>query len=112
MNDQCGSPTYAGRLAQVLIELISKDARGLFNVASRDAATWFDVACEVVAVSNLPTKILPQTSQEALRPAPRPAYSVLDVTKVERFLGFDCQSWRLGVREHLEFLERTERNMQ
>lgn len=101
VHDQIGSPTWAEWLAKVMVQLIERDARGSFNTSSRGNISWFDFAREVVAQAGLNTVILPQTSSELGRPAPRPAFSTLDVSKLESSLGEQCLDWRDGIKEHL-----------
>ncbi len=104
VSDQIGSPTWSSWLAKVLIKLLQRDARGIYHVSSRGGISWFEYAKEIVAGANLSTTILPQTTVELARPAPRPAYSTLDVSKVEEELGEPCISWKDGVKAHLQAL--------
>ncbi len=101
VNDQHGSPTWTGWLASTLVKLLAKNARGVYHASSRGNITWFDFAKEIFHQAQLPMEILPQTSAELNRPAPRPPYSVLDVTKIERALGEVCISWQECIAQHL-----------
>jgi len=101
VDDQFGSPTYAGDLAQGIVRLVEAGARGLYHLANRGVATWWDVARECldeggfsdVAIERVRTSAFP-------RPAPRPGYSALDCMKAER-IGVRLQGWRDGVRAYL-----------
>lgn len=85
VNDQWGSPTYVGTLADQLLGLLSLekadkvDARGrTLHLAGAGRATWYDLAREVFALLGAdPDRVRPCTSEEFPRPAPRPAFSVL-----------------------------------
>lgn len=101
VNDQFGSPTWTGWLSDTLIRMLQREARGVFHASSRGGISWFDFAREIFRQSGMPIEVLPQTTEELNRPAPRPAYSVLDVTKLERLLGEVCMSWQDCVRHHL-----------
>ena len=104
VNDQIGSPTWADWLADAMLGLLQKDARGLFNATSHGNISWFDFAKEIFASAGMPVRVLPQTTEELARPAPRPAYSVLDVSKLEDLLGVRSISWQEGVHAHLRAL--------
>lgn len=84
VDDQTGSPTYARDLADGLWELAGRvgdaDVTGLvLHATNAGVATWFDVAQAVfVEVGADPSRVAPVSTDEFPRPAPRPAYSVLD----------------------------------
>jgi dTDP-4-dehydrorhamnose reductase len=85
VTDQVGSPTYSADLADGLLELSSKVvepgsvARGAtLHASNAGSCSWFDLAQAVFAeIGADPARVLPTTSAEFPRPAPRPAYSVL-----------------------------------
>lgn len=101
VDDQRGSPTWTGWLASVIVKLMGRNARGTFHATSRGGITWYDFAREIFRQAKLSVDVQPQTSEELGRPAPRPPYSVLDVTKLERFIGETCISWQDGIANHL-----------
>lgn len=104
VNDQIGSPTYSRWLARTMVELLKRDARGVYHITSRGNISWFDFAKEIFAQAGLEVTVVPQSTQELGRPAERPAFSTLDLTKVESFLEAPCISWQEGIREHLKAL--------
>ncbi|MEO9328210.1 dTDP-4-dehydrorhamnose reductase [Gordonia aurantiaca] len=83
VDDQLGSPTYCIDLADGLWELVAKGPRpevtgAVLHATNAGRATWFEVAAAVFAeVGADPARVLPTTTAEFPRPAPRPAYSVL-----------------------------------
>lgn len=85
--DQRGRPTYAEDLAWAMLKLVEKGARGVIHVANHGFASWAEFAAEIVKLLGLSVPVLPITSAEAGRRAPRPAYSVLDTSRFEAFLG-------------------------
>lgn len=101
VNDQIGSPTWTTWLAKVMKDLLKGEARGLFHASSHGGISWFDFAQEIVSQAGLALRILPQSTEELGRPAPRPPYSTLDVTKLEKFLKRPCIDWKEGVKGHL-----------
>ncbi len=99
VNDQRGRPTYTPHLAAAIIRLAVQDARGIFHYADEDECTWYDFACAIVGDA---AEVKPVTSEEFVRPAKRPAYSVLSTERYERVTGAQPESWREGLREYLE----------
>lgn len=88
--DQVGSPTYTGDLARVLADLIDKAAPGgLYHTAGPEPMSWHEfatLACttyrDLVLQETRPVEIAAIESRDWPTPAPRPAYSVLDSSKV------------------------------
>jgi len=79
VDDQVGCPTYAGHLAAGVDEAIRKGlAPGLYHMAGSGYCTWCELAREVVQLAGLDVEVLPISTEEAGRPAPRPAFSALD----------------------------------
>lgn len=109
VNDQWGSPTYVGALADSLLTLLSAekagkvDARGrTLHVAGGGRATWYDLARQVFTLLGAdPDRVQPCTSEEFPRPAPRPTFSVLAGT-AWRDLGLGSPpDWRYDLRPGL-----------
>jgi len=94
VDDQVGSPTYAGHLAAAVVEALDGGlGAGIFHMAGGGACTWCELAREVVALAGLPVAVEPITTAEAGRPAPRPAYSALATER--RIPELPC--WQDGV---------------
>jgi dTDP-4-dehydrorhamnose reductase len=97
VDDQRGRPTYTVDLAEAALSLVGVGHAGappgVYHFANAGAVTWhaFTLAIRDACVRHgLPVKterILPVTTAEFPRPAPRPAYSVLDTTRLEQVLG-------------------------
>ncbi len=78
VDDQTGSPTYAAHLAAALAELLAGGAgAGIYHLAGGGWCSWCELAREVVALAGIEVDVLPITTAEAGRPAPRPAFSAL-----------------------------------
>ena len=102
VDDQRGSPTYAGHLADALLALVEGEARGLYHVANSGVASWWELARAAVDASGHPELPIEKvTTDQFPRPAPRPAWSVLDLGKAER-AGIRMPDWREGLRAYLE----------
>ena len=94
VDDQRGSPTYVGHLAgatEVLLEV----PYGTYHVAAQGEATWADFAAAIFEEAGLACRVVPISTEEFGRPAPRPAYSVL---RSEREGAPRLPHWREGLR--------------
>lgn len=83
VNDQRGRPTSVEHLARVTLDLIDRRARGHWHATDGGECTWYEFACEIKSLTGAPATIDPCTSDQFPRPAKRPAYSVLDLSKTE-----------------------------
>ena len=99
VNDQRGRPTYTPHLATAIIRLGQLGAQGVVHYADEEDCTWYEFACAIVEGSNVTVK--PVSTEEFLRPAKRPAYSVLSTERYERLTGAQPESWREGLEEYL-----------
>jgi dTDP-4-dehydrorhamnose reductase len=104
VNDQRGRPTSSENLARVSLALLGKNARGAFHVTDGGECTWFDFAVQIAKVANPGCKVEPCTTAEFPRPARRPAYSVLDLSKTERLVG-PMTDWRTALGDVMKRLE-------
>jgi dTDP-4-dehydrorhamnose reductase len=77
VTDQVGCPTYTGHLAPALVALASAPAEGVHHVAGAGACSWHDFAIEIFRQAGVDCRVLPCTTAQIARPAPRPAFSVL-----------------------------------
>ena len=101
VDDQRGRPTYAVDLAAGIRALVEADARGLYHVANRGEATWWEVAkasLDEAGFGDLQVDRI-RTRDLNLR-APRPSYSVLDCSKAEA-LGVRPRSWQDALKAFL-----------
>ncbi len=96
VNDQRGRPTYTRDLAEVIAKLVRSNATGTFHAANSGECTWFELAQELVQVAGLRASVAPTTSATFLRPAQRPAYSVLSLRGLNN-LGIEPRPWQQAV---------------
>jgi dTDP-4-dehydrorhamnose reductase len=109
VNDQTGRPTSTVDLAQAILALVEVGAVGIYHFANRGEVTWFDFARDILALSDHPGVGLEPTDSASLgRPARRPAYSVLDVSKYERVTGRPVRHYREALLEYLARRARPE----
>jgi dTDP-4-dehydrorhamnose reductase len=79
VDDQTGQPTWTRDLAERIIDLVRAGApAGIYHATNSGSTTWFHLAQAVfAALGHDPARVRPTTSERFVRPAPRPAYSVL-----------------------------------
>ncbi len=79
VDDQRGQPTWTGDLAARIVALADSDApAGIYHGTNSGEATWYEFAKAVFSQAGLnPDRVTPTDSSQFVRPAPRPAYSVL-----------------------------------
>ncbi|MCW3015442.1 MAG: rfbD [Solirubrobacterales bacterium] len=103
VTDQVGSPTWAGHLSPALIELAERRGDvGVFHGVGAGQCSWNELTLELFERAGVACRVLPTTSEQFKRPAPRPAWSVLGT---ERDPGVHLPPWQDGVQGHLD--ERT-----
>ena len=79
VNDQHGNPTSARAVARHLRFLLQRpELSGIFHLTCEGEATWYDFACEIFRLKGIPQKVIPCTTDEYPRPAPRPANTRLE----------------------------------
>ena len=99
--DQVGNPTYAADVAAALLDLIMLGAAGTVHAVNEGRATWCDFARAIVAGLGMEGDVVPITTTEASRPAPRPAFSVLDTGRLAALLGRRLPDWRDALSRYL-----------
>lgn len=97
--DQVGTPTYAGDLAMAIFSIIEAGVyqgnEGIYHFSDEGACSWYDFAVEIAAAAgNTGCRITPCHSNEFPSPVTRPAYSVLDKTKIKETFGIEIPHWR------------------
>ncbi|MDO5639298.1 MAG: dTDP-4-dehydrorhamnose reductase [Neisseria sp.] len=102
VDDQTGCPTYAGDLAQTIIDIIGQSAfpRGIYHYCGNKSVSWYEFAQAVFHTaaekrSGFKTPHLNAIDSSGYpTPAPRPAYSVLNTHKIETELGIHPSDWQ------------------
>ena len=81
VNDQIGSPTFTYDLAKGISEIIKTDKYGVYHLTNSGSCSWYEFSKEIFRLTNKNVKVIPVTTEEFPRPAPRPKYSVLNNDK-------------------------------
>jgi dTDP-4-dehydrorhamnose reductase len=99
VTDQVGCPTYTGHLASALLELAEGTSQGIHHLAGGGApCSWHDFAVEIFRQVGADCHVLPCTTAEMPRPAPRPAFSALASERPETPL---LPPWQKGLAAYL-----------
>ena len=96
--DQCGTPTYAGDLARCIFHILEnrkfEGHEGIYHFSNEGVCSWYDFTKVIAAFAgHTACDIQPCHSDEFPSPVKRPAYSVLDKTKVKETFGIAIPYW-------------------
>jgi len=113
VDDQVGAPTWSRMLAEVTAQTLHRVLRrevdlervaGLYHVTAGGETSWYGFAKAILDASGLGCRLLPIPSSEYRSPARRPAYSVLDNSKLWDTFGLALPDWRISLEQCLEDL--------
>lgn len=108
VDDQIGTPTYADDLARAIVKIMSDECvvekEGVYHFSNEGVCSWYDFAREIVALSGIKCEVHPVSSAEFPTKATRPAYSVLDKTKIRREFDVEVPAWQLSLKRCIEKL--------
>ncbi|AMV27028.1 dTDP-4-dehydrorhamnose reductase [Gemmata sp. SH-PL17] len=108
VNDQHCTPSYTADVADATVQLLERNATGLFHVTNSGACTWYQLAAEIFRQSGLHADLTPITSAEFSAPAQRPPYSVLSTAKLTTHGVSTPRPWSEALAAYLN--ERQARN--
>ena len=96
--DQCGTPTYAGDLATAIFDIVEQRKyighTGIYHFSNEGVTSWYDFAKMIARIAgNTTCDIQPCHSSEFPSPVKRPAYSVLDKSKVKETFAIQIPYW-------------------
>jgi dTDP-4-dehydrorhamnose reductase len=101
VNDQVGSPTSTLELAPALWDVLAARANGVYHAACEGRASWYDFAAATLELCARTTPIHPCRTEDFPRPARRPAFSVLDCTRLTALRRRPLKPWREALRDFL-----------
>lgn len=100
VSDQRGSPTYAYDLAVVIGSLIDKGVNGLIHAGGEGVCSWYELACAIVQFAGHSTSVIPISTAESGRPAPRPPFSALSPSRLHLH-DVHLPPWQDGLRRFI-----------
>ena len=110
VNDQQGTPTYAGDLASVVMEMLrhvnSFDEVRIYNYSNEGLTNWAEFASQIITLSGLSCRVVPVTTElYGASKAARPAYSLLDTSKIKEYLNISIPDWKESLEKCIEKLD-------
>lgn len=106
VNDQLGSPTYAIDLANALLNICKypKFVPGIFHYSNSGIISWYDFAVAIREISGLTCKVNAITTADFPTPAKRPAWSVLNCSKIQTTYGSAIPEWKASLQQCMTLL--------
>ncbi|HWN89030.1 MAG TPA: dTDP-4-dehydrorhamnose reductase, partial [Chitinophagaceae bacterium] len=105
IKDQLGCPTNAADLAETIFNIIGYChlqiydwSPGIYNYSNEGIISWYDFAKAIKEITASPCDIKPISTAQYPTPAKRPAYSVLDKTKIQKTFGIKLKKWKDSLR--------------
>ena len=111
VNDQSGSPTWTTDISAAILALVGKGETGVFNYTNAGETSWYGFSTTILEEAaalgfDIKTEIAePIPTSEYPTPASRPAYSVLDTSKIENCLDLSIPQWRDSLKNMLKELK-------
>ena len=101
VSDQIGSPTYAGDLAEVLIQIVlsSSTNYGVYHYSNSGTISWYDFAVEIFKQFGKTIEVKPIKTKDYPTAAKRPKYSVLDTTKIKNNFYCTINDWQTSLNK-------------
>lgn len=114
VDDQFGTPTYAGDLANAVLLLIEKEIAFeqetmILHFSNSGQCNWFEFAKEIVRISALDCTVSPIPSTAFKTLAKRPQFSVLDSAKIQSLLDFEIRNWKEALKECMTSFKQIEK---
>lgn len=111
VDDQIGSPSFAGDLAVALWRLCEKSEQGelpggVYNYANQGQTSWYGLAARVFEIAGVDALLSPCTTADYPTPAVRPPYSVLDTGKLSAVLGSRPRDWKEALAEAVPYIQK------
>lgn len=110
--DQTGTPTYAWDLATAIVAALKNPIEGIYHYSNEGVCSWFDFTKMIAEYAgNTGCDIQPCHSDEFPSPVKRPAYSVLDKTKVKETFGISIPYWTESLKKCISNLKNNKHEL-
>ena len=107
VNDQVGSPTYAADLAKAMVTVIEHKnwQPGIYNYSNEGEISWYEFALAIKEIGGCTCEVNGIPSSSYPTPAKRPAFSLLDKSKIKNTFGVVVPEYKESLRECMELLK-------
>ncbi|MCG7864821.1 MAG: dTDP-4-dehydrorhamnose reductase [Candidatus Thiodiazotropha taylori] len=111
VDDQIGAPTWSRMIAEATAQIIGQlhagvakadELKGLYHLTNSGTTSWYGFAREILELSGESCSLMPITTQEYPTPARRPAYSVLDNSKLNQVFSLSMPDWSSSLKRCME----------
>jgi len=109
--DQTGTPTYAADLAETVLLIISGVIRnqvafnpGIYHYSNEGVCSWYDFAEAIISEAGLDCRVVPILTKQFPSAVQRPAYSVLDKSKIKETYNLEIPHWRSSLKRCIKLL--------
>ena len=105
VNDQIGSPTYAADLAQVMMNIVSAQEwiAGMYHYSNEGEISWYEFVLAIQEIGGYSCEVKGIPSSAYPTPAKRPAFSLLDKSKIKEVYGVDVPEYKDSLKKCLKF---------
>ena len=111
VSDQYSSPTNAGDLAKVIIQIINHNKfrnhdqlTQIYHYSSYGVCSWFEFAREILELANIDCQVNPIETKDYLTAARRPKYSLLNTDKIVKDFGLEIPFWKDSLKVSIDNL--------
>ena len=112
VSDQTGTPTYARDLAEAIMQIISGVIRnqiafnaGIYNYSNEGLCSWYDFAVAIIEDAGLECEVIPILSEDYPTDAKRPAYSVMNKSKIKENYNIIIPHWRSSLKRCIKIID-------
>ncbi len=108
VQDQQGTPTYCGDLAVAIMEIIESGnfKPGIYHYSNEGVTNWYEFALEIKRLTGSTCNVSPILSSGFPTPAKRPAYSLLDKTKIKHDYQIGIPEWKTSLSVCIDLLKK------
>jgi dTDP-4-dehydrorhamnose reductase len=103
VTDQVGNPTFTFELIRMIDAVVKSGEYGIYHTTCEGVCSWNEFAREIFKFAGMPVTVKDVLSHEFVRPASRPAYSVLSKDKLFEKTGYRPANWQAGLREYFDY---------
>lgn len=108
VNDQIGSPTYAADLAKAILVILNSSnwEPGIYNFSNEGEISWYEFALAIKEIGGFNCEVSGIPSSAYPTPAKRPAYSLLDKSKIKEVFGVVVPDYKESLHQCMELLKK------